>query len=368
MPGLTQQQEFTAMKKSLIIILAAAGVAVTAVSSANAYTTIGKWKNTSTITMRASATSFPSGSAFRTSLTTSVSRFNQNPSQIRMSQSFGDTSVGFMNGQSEVWFTDDDEYPAVCYPWYDIFDWERIVEADVLFYTGEGWTTSMSKSALWTYGGASRPFQASVLHEYGHAAGLGHENDEYTVMGSSFRHLHLNGSTCRSYLGEDACDGLVYLYGRKSGATVEDVSVVHWKYLGEDGEYATHQLCKMFNTSGTELGSNAFDGQRRYNVTRSQSVRPEFSYENNGETSKTVRVGYYISTNSTISTSDTLIATRSITVNRNDVWTDSGATVVIPSNLTVGSTYYLGVIIDDNAAVSEIDESNNASYHIIRIN
>jgi len=356
------------MKPSLTTILTAAAVALGAVPSANAYTTIGKWKNTSTITMRASATSFPSGSAFRTSLSTVVSRFNQNPSQIRMSQVFGDTSVGFMNGQSEVWFTSDDEYPAVCYPWYDLFDWERIVEADVLFYNGEGYTTSMSKTALWTYGGASRPFQTTALHEYGHAAGLGHENDEYNIMGQDWTHIHLNGSTCRSYIGEDASDGLVYLYGRRSSASIEDISVSHWKYLGENGEYSTHQLCRMYTSTGGTLPSAAFNGQRRYNVSRGQSVRIEFSYENNGETTKSsVPVGFYISTNSTISTSDTLIASTSFGVGRDSVWTNVNS-ITIPNDLTSGVTYYLGVIFDNTNAVSEIDESNNAAYHIIRIN
>lgn len=59
------------------------------------------------------------------------------------------------------------------------------------------------------YGGGSRPFQTTAIHEFGHAAGLGHENAEYNIMGEDWTHISCNGSTYRSYVGEDANDGLV---------------------------------------------------------------------------------------------------------------------------------------------------------------
>lgn len=353
------------MRSILSKLVGAVGVLAAALS-ANAYVTHGSWGGNEVV-MRASNVSFPSGSAYRTALSTVTSRFYSNPSEMWFTQQFGDTSIGFNNGQNEVWFSSDSQYdPAVTFWWYNWFSGD-ISEADVVFYNGEAYTTSMNKTSLWTYGGSYRPFQTTAIHEYGHAAGLSHENDEYNVMGQDWSHISCNGSTARSYVGEDACDGLVALYGTASGGVFEDVSVTLLKYLGESGEYSTHQLCKMFTSAGGSLSSSSFNGQRRYNVTKGSQYQAEFTWENNGETTQTRSVAFYISTNSTISTGDTLIGTGSIGVSRGNVATTK-TTLTIPSNLTSGTTYYLGVIIDYNGALSETDESNNAAYHIIRIN
>jgi hypothetical protein len=348
------------------ITLAAAALAGFAASNASAWTSIGSW-GTNNITIRASSVSFPAGSSYRTALGTVTSRIFNNPSNFWITQSYDDGSLGFNNGQNEVWFSADSAHsPAVCYTWTSWWTGD-IVEADVVFWNGIAYTSSMNKTSLTPYGGGSRPFQTTCMHEYGHACGLGHENDEYTIMGQDWDHIHLNGSTCRSYLGEDACDGLVALYGAV-GSGFEDVSLSHWEWTGASGEYSTHGLCKMFsNSTGAELGWTSFNGQRRYNVTKGVTYRVELTFENNGRTTQNPSVGFYISTNSTISTGDTLVRTVTPSVGRGDVMT-TWYTVTIPSNLTSGTTYYLGAIIDRTGAIAETDESNNAAYHIIRIN
>jgi len=354
------------MNKRMTTILFAAAAFVGVCSSAHAYTTIGEWGG-NTVTMRGAVNSFPVG-VWRTSLQTVVDRFNQSPSNWFFGQSWGDTSVGIDNGQSEVWFSSSSSYsPAVCYTQYSWWSGD-IIEADVIFWNGVAYTTSMNKTSLWPYGGASRPFETTAMHEYGHAAGLGHENDEYNIMGQDWTHIHLNATTCRSYIGEDGCDGLMALYGRWSGYDCQDLAMTHWKYLGESGEYSTHQLCRMYTSAGSTLPSTAFNGQRRYNVTKGTTVRAEFSYENLGETSKTVKVGYYISTNSTISTGDRFLGYGTVTIDCDGVYTTSNTYLYMPTDLTSGSTYYLGGIIDYDNAVAEIDSSNNAAYHIIRVN
>lgn len=333
--------------------------------SASAYTTFAKWGSNST-SMRASSVSFPAGNAYRTALGTVASRWNQNPSNFFFSQLYDDTSVGLNNGQNEVWFTADASYnPAVT-----VSRWNgsgTLIESDVLFYVSAGYTTSMNKTSIWPYGGASRPFETTAMHEYGHALGLGHEADEYNIMGQDWTHLSLNGSTARSYAGEDADDGTVSLYGLWSGGTIEDVGVVHMKRTGASGEYSSHGLTKMYNSSGVELPFTTFNGQRRYNVSKGQSVQVEFTYENNGEAYQSPGVGYYISTDSNITTGDTQFATASYGLGRADVLT-SKRTLTIPSSLVSGSTYYLGAIIDWNNAITEVNSANNAAYHIIRIN
>jgi len=348
--------------KSLIQLALMVGIFLMS-SAANAYTTHGRWSG-NRVTMRAARVSFPAGNAYRSALATAVSRFNNNPSQFRFTQSYDDTSVRFDNGQSEVWFTGDSAYnPAWTFWWNDWWT-GRIEEADVVFYNGEAYTTSMTKTTSWAYGGTRRTFQTTLLHEYGHVAGLGHEDGEYNIMGTDWTHIHCNGQTLRSYLGEDACDGLVALYGRNSGS-IEDLSVSMFRRTGASGEYSTHGLCRMFTPAGGLLPSSANNGQRRYNVSAGQQVRVEFTYENNGETRRTGRTGYYISTNSYISIYDRLIATSSYNMTRDNVVTNR-VTVTIPSDLAPG-TYYLGVIIDYDSALAERDEGNNAAYHIIRV-
>ncbi len=352
--------------RSMFAKIVGAMTVLAATLTANAYVTHGRWSGNE-VTMRASSVSFPSGSSYRTALGTITSRFYSNPSEMWFTQSYDDTSIGFDNGQSEVWFSADSAYdPAVTFWWNDWLTGD-IEEADCVFYNGESYTTSMNKTSLWTYGGSYRPFQTTAIHEYGHAAGLSHENDEYNIMGQDWSHISCNGSTARSYVGEDACDGLVALYGLASGGTFEDVSVTLMKYLGTSGEYSTHQLGKMYTSTGGSLSSGSFNGQRRYNVTKGSRYQAEFTWENNGETTQTRNVAFYISTNSTISTGDTLIGTGSVGVSRGNVSTTK-TTLTIPSTLTSGTTYYLGVIIDYNGALTETDESNNAAYHIIKIN
>jgi hypothetical protein len=351
------------MKKRLIPF-AAIIIFLLAGSAVDAYNTHGRWSGDSA-TMRASAVGFPAGNAYRTALGTVASRFNKNPSEFRFTQRYDDASVSFENGQSEVWFSDDSDYnPAYTFWWYDI--WGHVVEADVVFYNGEDYTTSMSKTSLWSYGGTHRPFQTTALHEYGHAAGLDHEADEYNLMGEDWTHISCNGATARSYVGEDASDGLVSLYTHRDGVAIENVGVTLFRRTGHSGEYSSHGPCKMTNSQGTELAYTTYSGQRRYAVDKGQRVRVWFTYENSGETAQTVNVGYYISPNATISTADTLIDTRRFGMRRNNVDTRY-FTLTILGDLISGTTYYLGAIVDYDNALAEIDEYN-AAYHIIRVN
>ena len=353
------------MNKSIMCRWILAGLCIQLLSlSAQAYTVLpAKWASNNT-TMRASSASFPPGNPYTVALGTVVSRWSTNPSNFRFTQTYNDPSVSFGNGQNEVWFSSDASAcnPAVTYSWWDAAG--NLTETDICFYVGESYTTSMSKSSLWAYGGPFRPFQTTAMHEYGHALGLGHEADEYNIMGQDWTHLSLNGSTARSYSGEDANDGAVFLYGLFSG---EDMGVVHMKRTGAVGEYSWHDLTKLYNSSGVELPFTVFNGQRRYNVSRGQTVRVEFTYENNGATYKSPSVGFYISTNSTINTADTQFHKFTLGLGRNDVTTYL-RTVTIPATLTRGSTYYLGAITDWNNLIPEVTETNNAAYHIIKVN
>jgi hypothetical protein len=145
------------------------------------------------------------------------------------------------------------------------------------------------------------------------------------------------------------------------------VSVSLFKRTGFEGEYSVHDKCKMYNMSDVELTSGSYEGQRRYQVSKGQQVKAEFTWENNGETWQTRNVGWYISTDSTITTADTRIVVTARYVDGSTPYALK-TTVTLPSNLTSGTTYYLGAIFDYDGGLAETDENNNAAYHIIRVN
>lgn len=71
--------------------------------------------------------------------------------------------------------------------------------------------------------------------------------------------------------------------------------------------------------------------------------------------------GIYLSTNSTISTADTLLTTDQVAAITGGGWGSPWHTLNLSTSGIAAGTYYLGVIADYNSAVSETDEANNAS-------
>ncbi|MEM7253765.1 MAG: hypothetical protein AAF493_20290 [Pseudomonadota bacterium] len=333
-----------------------------------------KW-NSNTVTVRASSTSFPTGS-WRNALEEAVDRVNDNPSRFAYNLITDSGGVALDNGQNEIWGSTDsdilDGAPAVAYTWWTCYwffgNHVHMNELDIIFDYNSPfqWTTSTNKTNLLRYGGSLRPIQTTAAHELGHGLKLNHVNTEYNVMGTDFEHIHVNGNTARAYFGEDAADGAVYLYGLDSD-TREDVGVVHWKYEDASGEYSDHTKTEVFNGTGTSpLSSFDDDGEERYWVWPGQTVQVEFSYENNGATTQSVDVGFYISTNSTISTSDTRIGGTTMTLGRNGVYTTK-RTVTLPTNLSHGQDYWIGAVVDEDGSLSEAIEWNNATYLPVRV-
>lgn len=362
------------MNAKRINVLLTCGMAVLLAPAAAGYATHGRWAS-STVLIRAHGTSFPSGSAYQNALVTVMDRFFRNPSNFCLNFQWNDSSCSLGNGQSEVWFSASDDYfPAVTFWWTNADN--RIVEADVVFCSDEAYTTSMSRLALWTYGGASRPFQTTAIHEFGHVAGLSHEDDEYNIMGQDWTHIHSNGTTCRSYVGEDASDGLISLYGPASepvdsvkipaGFEFEDVAATVMRWTGRNGEYSQHGWCAVRNLNGVVVPSTpeVAGGQPKYEVNKGSSYLFEFTHENCGESAQNVRVWYYLSTDRTITRSDLCWAQREMYLGRNDVVTRSQR-IDFPASMVPG-TYYLGVLMDPTNSLAESDEEN-AAYHVIRI-
>ncbi len=334
------------------------------------------------MTWRAGRSSFPAGSLRRVALEIAQSRWNQAPGQFIFNYPplYGDGSCSRNNRQNEVWFSNNqrilDSAPAIA--WLDmectcVLDCTaRIKYTDIIFDDSENWSLNFpNRSTKRAYGGAWRPFETAAIHEMGHALGLAHTNTIYNIMGIDETHIYVNDWWIGYYVGEDAGNGEVFLYGSDDHPLRNDVGVTHWKYSrpgGRDNEYSVHILTQIFNSAGNAvIASDAFQGMRRYQVTAGSTYRVEFTYENNGvDDFDEVNVGYYISTDSRITTLDRRIRTRTLTLNRNGVYTQNYS-LTIPADLTVGQTYWIGVIVDYTDDILEFNPSNNATYIPIEI-
>lgn len=331
---------------------------------------------------RFSGVSFPQGTARADQLDLARLRWNNAPGDFTFTDTvYGDGDVGRKNSQNEAWFTEDydilgsDTTTAKAFFRY-YCNSGRIFEADIVFAAEPNrekpelsWSYTDTKSTKSRYGGLGITLGAVATHEMGHSFGLFHENREYNVMGASNGHMTTNDGRIRFYPGEDASDGQVEIYGTKNNPVPNDLGVSHWKYSGADGEYSQHALGRILNsTAKGVLNSHPFDGEQRYEVFKGTTVRPEFTFENNGrDTLEGVSVGFYLSTNDRITTQDRLIGTTSLgTISRGDVATLT-LPVAIPADLQSGDTYWLGIIVDRLDQIGEFSEANNAAYYPIQI-
>ncbi len=324
----------------------------------------GHW-DSHNVPFRASQIGFPEGSAWRTALQSVVHAWNNTPAGVSYSMSWNEPGIGEDNGESEVWWSGAISPPAVTYTWYYDSSCE-IVETDVVFKNTVSYTTSTDKADLTPYGGAYRPFRTTAIHEFGHAQGLGHTTDTYSVMGQDWDHVHANGSSASAYPGEDAFAGSVDVYGFKAGVH-EDLAVAHWRHTGASGGYSTHDRTRVLDSGGGLLSDVGGD-EPVYLVKKGQQVKLQMSYENMGKSIHDAKVGFYLSENDYISGLDTFLGWMQVNdLGLNTVYTHDGSLITIPESVAEETIYWLGAIIDYDGTVAEVDEQNNATYTAIKI-
>ncbi|NVB39207.1 matrixin family metalloprotease [Pseudenhygromyxa sp. WMMC2535] len=303
---------------------------------------------------------------YDTALHNAASKLNANPSNMRVSLvDDNDNTVAGNNGESEVTFTTNST--SLCGSLACTWMWSsggNLVETDVYFDSSYAWATTDAKSDSVAYkSSGKRPLLNTALHEFGHALGMAHEGDVFNVMGNAWNVVNTNGSSTESVISEDTSNGLIAHYGQRTTPN-EDLSIYHWEWSANVNGYSRHARTPVTDASGTTLASaTPYDSalnEPAYSVAAGDTIKVRQTAENRG-TYQSVTVKWFISTNSTISTADTQIASSTLNKGRNGpfTWTRS---LTLPSNLSSGSRYWIGVIIDSEDVVSEQNESNNAAY------
>lgn len=111
--------------------------------------------------------------------------------------------------------------------------------------------------------------------------------------------------------------------------------------------------------SGSDMIVTAVSGNVT-SITRGSSFTITSSTKNQGNASSgvTTQTGFYLSTDATITSSDTLLGSASISSLPVGNSVQTSTTVTVPSNQARG-TYYLGAIADYTGLVPELNEGNN---------
>ena len=352
--------------------VAALAVALGLASSATAYQlerscgNLVKW-NRSSVTMRMSSSSFPSGDPIRRPLIQARQAWNNGPVDFQMDFDWGDSFVFHPNFQNEVWVSSSNYWlsgaAAIARSWSIC---GKLVEGDVIFDRNTAWNYGEALVNNVAYDStADRSLQGAAIHEFGHILGLKDEDREYNVMGEEYTHVHVNDRQVNFYAGEDATSGAVALYGAVSDNKT-DLGVVHWRWDRASGGYSRHRLTKVCDDPDPcedNWGTYAESGTTNYLfylAPRDTEIYLELTFENNGKTSRTPLVWYVLSTDDNITAADTWLASRNPTLNPGDVYTTTQA-LTIPARFAAGQEYYLGAVVDPFDVITEWDESNNAT-------
>ena len=203
---------------------------------------------------------------------------------------------------------------AVTISW---FSGSNLIDTDIIFNSGN-FSWSVYDGSL----GSSIDFRRVAVHELGHALGLGHSSDGAAIMQPTVTNTIISPQA-------DDINGMRAIYGGSGGGFGNDFFVQ--------------------NSSLSE--SSVLPG----NTTVAQT---EQHYTGSSSTTLLPIVGYYLSSNTSLGSSDTLLGTDSSTLSISDTEDDESATITIPSSTAPGA-YYILFVADHDDQLIENNENNN---------
>ena len=281
----------------------------------------------------------------------------------------GDSSWSTTNTQNEI-YHDTSHATAQCSLYYNTSSC-TVIATDIRF-GDEPWVTG-NDSNHWPYDNSTatggRSILGTAVHEGGQCAGMGHEADVYNIMGDEWDHVTRNGTTSYYGPGEDLSDGLIDRWGkRSSNDAYRDVGLAVHRYDGSDGTYSSHSFGVLRDASGSVLPtSGSFEGQPAYEVVAGETVQMELTVENNGEkNTESFHTGFYLSSNSIISTSDTFLSEDTGYVMTRNVPYEVLEPVTIPIDTPPGS-YFLGAYANHDFQFGEVTYQNNVAYYPVEV-
>lgn len=346
------------------ILLSLAAFAAASTSAAHAFQMRTQTWATNTVTVNVNpdvALSFPQ---YYSKLITAESKVNANASALRFDLvDDNDVISATGNGENELNFTSD---PALlcgsiaCT--FVVTNATRILEADVFFDVNYAWTVDDLKANNIAYDSTKkRPLLNTAMHEMLHTLGAKHESAVINIMGNAWNVVSTNGDVTESVVSEDTTAGLVSVNG-PNPATINDVSVMHWKLdPATSGAYSQHMRSQLFDAGGiTPLPLAAGFSEPTYLAKAGDTIKVEMTLENRGSSTQVSGLGVYWSTNSTISTLDSLLFSSTATLVVNTPF-EHTVSVVVPAGVP-GQVYWIGAIIDRNGTLAESNETNNAAY------
>jgi hypothetical protein len=234
------------------------------------------------------------------------------------------------SGFAMAWFTGFGQSPQTC----DDPEWDVIMASS-------GFQTGVQSELQ-----ASPSRRNALVHELGHVLGMAHEttNNRVSSMIAFTPQVMLGGSANErsGVYADDAAYGIAF---HGSGQTSFDLAVSSWMRASNQSGTLTMADSIQSGCTGSSIAYTA-----TWTNKGTQAIAPG--------SPATLKV--YLSSDDTITTSDILVQTWSIsgTQGSTSTWTSS---ITIPSSLTLNATYRLGIIVDPSNTIAEHIENNNIS-------
>ena len=255
-----------------------------------------------------------------------------------------DRTVSNSNGKNEIYFIHHSGNElAITYSRYQCYWFFGIrygyIEADIEFNVKYLWTCSTFTG---NSTGSPYNFELVALHELGHALGLNHSNGRVSTMNSYYYNGGPIGHHNQVEPHADDRYGLRILY--PDSTTGRNVSASRFHNTG--GGASAINSVQTTNGNVVEL----LECNKQYDI--------RYTVENLGtQDEPSVRVEFYLSTNSYISTSDIYLGSTTWSIPKGSYVT-AQKRITVPNSIATGN-YYIGYSVDPHNTIVETDESNN---------